>query len=136
MFKHIMVPVDLRLPEPVTKALEQAIRMARSDGARLTLVSVYGGTPGDAPSGEAATKQVATLARDIGEALDTEVDGIAVYSVDVAVEVDALLAQTAEEIGADLVVVGSHAPRFLDYIFTSHAGKLAHHAKASVFVIR
>lgn len=136
MFKHIMIPVDLRLPEPVPKALELAIKLARADGARLTLVNVYGEQASDAPGGKAAVEMVEGLAKQIGADLGNPVDGIAVYSVDIAAEVDAILAKTAEEIGADLVVVGSHAPRLLDYIFSSHGGYLARHSEASVFVVR
>lgn len=136
MFKHIMIPVDLRLSDPVPKALQLAINLARQEAAQLTLVNVYGEVASDAPEGQEATKMLADLARDIGEGLGREVDGIAVYSTDIAAEVDKILAVTAQDIDADLVVVGSHAPRLLDYIFTSHAGHLALHSKASVFVVR
>ncbi|EBA17245.1 hypothetical protein RSK20926_05902 [Roseobacter sp. SK209-2-6] len=136
MFKHIMIPVDLRLPDPVPKALKLAIKFARTDGARLTLVNVYGEQASDAPGGKAAEEMVAVLAREIGAGLGNPVDGIAIYSVDIAAEVDSILAKTAEEIEADLVVVGSHAPRLLDYIFSSHGGYLVRHSKASVFVVR
>ena len=50
--------------------------------------------------------------------------------------VDGDLMRAAEEIGADLIVVGTHAPRITDYIFSSHAGYLAKHASVSVFVVR
>lgn len=136
MFKHIMIPVDLRLVDPVPKALELAIDMAQRNKARLTLINVYGDIASDAPEGEAASEMIAELAREIGKRLDGEVVGKAVHSMDIAAEVDGILAKTADEIGADLVVVGSHAPRLLDYVFTSHAGHLARHAQASVFVVR
>lgn len=141
MFKHILVPVDLRLPDPVSKALDLAMELARIEGARLTLVNVYGGTPEETYSHGAAQEVMTSLARKIeskiaGKAGGVKVEGITVHSNDVAAEVDGILARTVDKTGADLVIAGSHAPRLLDYITTSHAGYLVRHSKASVFVVR
>ncbi|MBE1285866.1 MAG: universal stress protein [Rhodobacteraceae bacterium] len=137
MFSHIMVPVDLHMTEPVSKALDVAVDMARTYGARVTLVNVTGDMVTAAPHGEAqaadALGQVAErLADKAGIAVHTKV----VFSHDVPAEVNAILRETAETLGADLVVVGSHAPRFMDYLFSSHAGSLASHSSVSVFVVR
>jgi len=141
MFKHILVPVDLRLPDPVSKALDVAMEMARIEGARLTLVNVSGGFAEETYSHDPAEGVITSLAKKIEDKIaeraeGVKVDGITVHSNDVAVEVDNILARTVEESGADLVIAGSHAPRLLDYIFSSHAGYLVRHSKASVFVVR
>ena len=39
-------------------------------------------------------------------------------------------------LGADLVVMATHVPNLTDYIWASHGGHLASHAKASVFLVR
>ena len=44
--------------------------------------------------------------------------------------------EAAEELGADLVVMATHVPNLTDYIWASHGGHLASHAKASVFLVR
>jgi nucleotide-binding universal stress UspA family protein len=41
-----------------------------------------------------------------------------------------------DKIGADLVVMASHKPGFLEHIFSSHGGYIAQHATCSVFVVR
>ncbi|MEX0304745.1 MAG: universal stress protein [Leisingera sp.] len=141
MFKHIMVPIDLRLPDPVPKAMDVAMEMARIEGARLTLVNVTGAHTDETLDGGDAADVVVSLARRVEEKIaerteGVKVEGISVHSNDVAAEVDSILARTVEEIGADLVVVGSHAPRLMDYIFSSHGNYLVRHSKASVFVVR
>jgi len=43
---------------------------------------------------------------------------------------------TIDEIGADLVVMQSHLPGLVDYVWPSNGGKIAGHSRASVFVVR
>ena len=38
--------------------------------------------------------------------------------------------------GPDLVVIASHVPNVLDYVWPSNGGKVAERAKCSVFVVR
>ncbi len=137
MFSHIMIPVDLHLPPEVHKAVAVAGEVAKWQNARVTLVSVTGTQPGDVTASDASiAKDLAALADDLSAKSGAEVGTKNIHSVDVAVEVDGDLTRAAEEIGADLIVVGTHAPRITDYIFSSHAGYLAKHAKVSVFVVR
>ncbi|WP_170333793.1 universal stress protein [Ruegeria arenilitoris] len=137
MFNHIMLPVDLHLPPEVRKAQEVATQIAKWQGARITVVSVTGTQPGDPVQTDATTNQMLTaFAEQVAADSGAQVDSRNIHSVDVAVEVDGDLTRTAEEIGADLIVVGTHAPRITDYIFSSHAGYLAKHAKVSVLVVR
>ena len=42
----------------------------------------------------------------------------------------------ADEIGADLIVVGSHRPTMATYLLGSNAASIVRHAKCSVLVIR
>lgn len=137
MYNHIMIPVDLHMPPEVQKATAVATEIAKWQNAKVTLVSVTGMQPGEAlQTEEAIAESLSVLADEIGKLSGTEVETRNIHSVDVAAEVDGDLAKAAEEIGADLIVVGTHAPRITDYIFTSHAGKLAQHSKMSVFVVR
>ncbi len=137
MYNHIMIPVDLHMPPEVQKAIAVAAEIAKWQSAKVTLVSVTGMQPGEAlRTDEAIAESLSALADEIGKLSGIEVEMRNIHSVDVAAEVDGDLAKAAEEIGADLIVVGTHAPRITDYIFTSHAGKLAQHSKMSVFVVR
>ncbi len=134
MFKHIMIPIDLHMPPEVQKATEVASEMAKWQGAKITVVSVSGTDP--AQSDNAVDAQLAEIASALAAQSGAQVNTHNIHSVDVAIEVDRDLTSAAEEIGADLIVVGTHTPRITDYILSSHAGYLAKHAKVSVFVVR
>ncbi|NVO57514.1 universal stress protein [Rhodobacteraceae bacterium B1Z28] len=137
MFKHIMLPVDLHLPPEIRKAADAAAQIAKWQGAQITIVSVTGSQPGDPTQSDSGINtEISALADQLADASGAQVTFRNIHSVDVAAEVDGDLTRAAEEIGADLIVVGTHAPRITDYIFSSHAGYLAKHAKMSVFVVR
>src|SRR3546814_11342159 len=57
----------------------------------------------------------------------------AITSPDPAIDLDERLGREAHEIGADLIVMGSHVPGFAEHLFASNAGYLASHAEISVF---
>jgi nucleotide-binding universal stress UspA family protein len=78
------------------------------------------------------------FAREQGERLDVETSGIVVFSNDVAVELDEKLLETADRIGADLIVMASHIPGVADHLHLigSNAAYIVRHAKTSVFVVR
>lgn len=137
MFKHIMLPVDRHLPPEVRKAADVAAQVAKWQGAKITLVSVAGAHMGESSETEAEIdKDLAEFTEQLAAESGSDVSMRKIHSVDVAAEVDSDLTRAAEEIGADLVIVGTHAPRITDYIFSSHAGYLAKHASMSVFVVR
>ncbi|WP_171130608.1 MULTISPECIES: universal stress protein [unclassified Ruegeria] len=137
MFSHIMLPVDRNLPPEVRKAADIAAEMAKWQHAKITLVSVSGVHMGTASKSEAEfDAELAAFTENLATNSGAEVIVRKIHSVDVAAEVDRDLTRTAEEINADLIVVGTHAPRITDYIFSSHAGYLAKHAKMSVLAVR
>ena len=132
MFNHIMIPVDLHLPPETRKASDVAAQIAKWQNAKITVVSVSG-TQAITPT---RSKEVQEFVDQLSQSSGVEVDVRNIHSVDVAVEMDSDLKRVAEEIGADLIVAGTHAPRITDHIFSSHAGYLAKHASMSVFVVR
>ncbi|MEW2918162.1 universal stress protein [Ruegeria sp. ANG10] len=137
MFTHIMFPVDLHLPPEARKAANVAAEVAKWQSAKITVVSVTGTQPGDPVQTDASVNEdLRAFADQLAKNSGAEVAFRNIHSVDVAAEVDGDLMRAAEDIGADLIVVGTHAPRITDYIFSSHAGYLANHAKVSVFVVR
>ncbi len=132
MFNHIMIPVDSDLPPETRKASDVAAQIAKWQNAKITVVSVSGSQSSNPPQSDAVREFVEHLS----QSSETEVAVRNVHSVDVAAEMDSDLKHVAEEIGADLIVAGTHAPRITDHIFSSHAGYLAKHASMSVFVVR
>ena len=137
MFNNIMVPVDLAHADSLQQAITVACDMAKAYSSSLHFVAVTGSGPSPAARNpEEFTEKLQALAAKWASQSGVKIDTKTIVSNDVAVELDASLRQACEELGADLVIVGSHVPGFADYVVRSHGGSLASHAKVSVFVIR
>ncbi|WP_319412769.1 universal stress protein [uncultured Cohaesibacter sp.] len=44
--------------------------------------------------------------------------------------------ETAEQAGADLIVIGAHKPELSDYLIGPNAARVVRHSKCSVYVVR
>ncbi len=136
MFKHIMVPVDLAHEGQLDRALKVAADLAEHYGARVTYVGVT--TP--QPSSVAHTPQefaekLARFAAAQGETLGVAEPGShPIVSHDPTVDLDKTLVDAVDELGADLVVMGSHIPRHFELRnHGAHLAALTHH---SVMLVR
>jgi nucleotide-binding universal stress UspA family protein len=145
MFKSIVVGTDGS--ETATKAVRQAVELAKSIGARVQLVSAYEPVPAQRLSEERREApddvQWAISPR---EDVDARLEDAAAIAREHAVDVevysrqgdpaDAIL-DVAEEQQADLIIVGNKgmtgARRFL---LGSVPNKISHHAPCSVLIIR
>ncbi|SON55349.1 Universal stress protein F [Hartmannibacter diazotrophicus] len=137
MFKKIMIPVDLRHTPSMGKALNIAAELAKSNNATVTYVGVTSPEPGELGHNPAEysekLKQFAAAQADAhGHSAQTHM----IVANDPAIDLDSQLTQAAEETGADLVVMATHIPNVTDYVWSSHGGYLANHARASVFLVR
>lgn len=137
MFKRIMAPVDLAHVERLGGALACAADLSKHYGAPITYVGVTSSAPSKlAHNPEEFAQKLQAFAE--GEAHKHGVDATAHAAIahDPTTEVDDALMRAIEETGADLVVMASHVPDVIDYIWPSNGGKLAEHAKCSVMVVR
>lgn len=139
-YKHILLATDLSGQSNLTG--KRAREIADESKARLSVVYVmehspvaYGGEysiPIDANLEESLEKKakdsLAKLGSKFGIALNDQ--HLASGSVKLAV------IDTAEEIKADLIVVGTHSHHGLDVILGSRASAILSHAKCDVLVIR
>lgn len=137
MFKRIMTPVDLAHVERLGTALDCAADLAKHYGAPIVYVGVTSSAPsklGHNP--EEYGQKLATFAK--SEAAKHGIEALAHTAVshDPTAEIDDALMRAIGETGADLVVMASHVPNVMDYIWPSNGGKLAEHAKCSVMVVR
>ena len=137
MFKRIMAPVDLAHSEKLRRALDCAADLAKHYNASITYVGVTSPLP--SPLGhnpEEFSEKLEAFAQ--GEAAKHGVEATAHTSIahDPTTEVDDALMRAIDETGADLVVMASHVPDVIDYIWPSNGGKLAEHAACSVMVVR
>ena len=134
MYKTILVPIDLSHPEPGRKTLQLAKSMAGAD-SRIALLSVLPEIPtfaaGELPEGmlernlKIARSELEKFGKDSGA--ETEVR----YG-----HTPTAILEYATEIGADLIIIGSHRPGFQDYFLGSTAARVVRHAQCAVLVDR
>ena len=137
MFNAIMVPVDLRHPSALNKTLEVAANLAKIDGASVTYLGVTSPEPGElGHNPKEYEERLQSFAAAQGEIYGISAGAHMVVANDPAIDLDKKLVEAVEEIGADLVVMATHIPNVTNYIWASHGGNLANHAKASVFLVR
>lgn len=140
MYKNIAVPVDLAHTERLAKAIDTASDLGRHYGAQVTYIGVTASTPG--AQGHNPAEYEATLKAFAAEQGSMHGHGVHVHVVvshDPAANLDSDLLAAVDEIGADLVVMASHAPGVADHfwhLWPSHGGAMASQSKASVFVVR
>jgi nucleotide-binding universal stress UspA family protein len=124
--------------------LDAAVVLARGYGARIVVIRAVGLSP-EVPQDFYKTTDGTVLdalcihARQEIEARISRIppELLAVEGVEIVVGVpwDAVC-QVARRIRADLVVIGSHGYRGLDYLLGTTAAKVVNHAPCSVLVVR
>ena len=145
MFTRIVVGTDGS--ETAAEAVRQATDLARLAAAQLTIVSAYApvsqrrveGEQQDLPADvqhEIGPREDVNLILDAAAA-EAKKEGIEVQTHPVEGDPAEAILKVAEEIGADLIVVGNKgmtgARRFL---LGSVPNKVSHHAPCSVIIVR
>jgi nucleotide-binding universal stress UspA family protein len=145
VFTRIVVGTDGS--ETAAEAVRQAADLAKLAGAQLTIVSAYEpvsqrrveGEQLDVPADvqhEIGPREDVNLILD-GAAAEAKKAGIEVQTHPVEADPAEAILNVAEEIGADLIVVGNKgmtgARRFL---LGSVPNKVSHHAPCSVIIVR
>lgn len=137
MYDRIMVPVDLAHLGALKRTLQVAADMASHYGAEVCYVSVTPGTPGRVARSPAEYEEkLKAFAEAQGQQHGRPVSTKVYVSADPVADLDDLLVRAVGEVGADLVVMGTHLPRKLDAIMPSHGGKVARQTDVSVFLVR
>ncbi|MDH3666620.1 MAG: universal stress protein [Paracoccaceae bacterium] len=137
MYKKIMIPVDLAHVERLEKALATAADLSRHYGIPVCYVGVAPNTPGPlAHNPSEFAQKLEAFGAEQAAARGLEATTKAYASHDPTTDLDDTLLSAVEETGADLVVMASHIPDIVDYVWPSNGGKIASHSDASVFVVR
>ena len=141
MFRSIVVGTDGS--ERADKAVQEALDLARSQGARLHLVAAiseherhWESLQSTARVQPVDMRQVAeqVLAREAGEAQAAGVETD--WSAREGDPAEAIL-QAAEDVGADLIVLGNKGMSgTMRFVLGSVPNKVSHHARCSVLVVR
>ncbi len=137
MFSRILVPVDLSHLDRLEKALNVAAREAQSHDASVIYMGVTEEAPGAvARNPKEYARKLEAFVADQVDAHGVTAEALCVVSNDPATEINKLILKSAQDAGADLVVMAGHSPRMLDWIMPSHGGWVAEHSTISVFVVR
>lgn len=137
MFKKIMVPVDLAHLSVIEPSLEAAADMASFYKAEVCYVGVTAVTPGSvARTPEEYAGKLEAFAQERGRIHGQPVSSRMIQRVDPSADLVDTLTQAVESIGADLVVMPTHAPRNLDIVMPANGSQLAAKTDASVFLVR
>jgi nucleotide-binding universal stress UspA family protein len=140
MYRSIVVPVDLAEPDLSRHAIDRAVALAKLSEGRITLVNVVPMMPVmmlDTVPVSYET-EVADKSRIAMEELARGV-GLPPGRVSSVVRIGGVyheVLEVATEIGADLIVVGSHRPAMATYLLGSNATAIVRHATSSVLVVR
>lgn len=141
MYKTILLAIDMNEPSSWEKALPVALEQARSGGGKLHIMTVvpdFGMAivgsffPADYEK-QALAEADTTLAGFIGEKVPGEIE--TAHSVGHGTIYKEVLV-TADDIGADLIVMASHRPAQSDYLLGPNAARVVRHATCSVLVVR
>ncbi|MBV7379620.1 universal stress protein [Maritimibacter dapengensis] len=137
MFQHILVPIDLSHLDGLKHARKVAGDLAQLYGSDITYVGVGADTPGAlGKNPEQFGKKLSEFASSEAASTGAKSGSHPVICNDPTTELDDALLKAVGEVGADLVVMQSHVPGLVDYIWPSNGGKIAGHAKCSVMVVR
>jgi universal stress protein A len=142
-YKHVLAAVDLS--DEANQVLREAKQVAEEHGAKLSIISVvkpltqvYGGldmaayTQASVNFEREAQAQALEKLRVVGAEL-----GVAADDVVAAIGAPApQVVDSAKDLGADLIVIGSHGKHGLGLLLGSTANGVLHHAECDVLTIR
>lgn len=133
MLEKILLPIDLTSPDAWRPAIDAAIDLARHHRATLAVLWVV--EPVDADPGALTETYLPALHEFVAERLP---DDLVVEAHVRAAWGDPVreICNAAVEIGADLIVMGSHAPQLDEELDHSNAASVALRASCSVYVVR
>jgi nucleotide-binding universal stress UspA family protein len=135
MYKSILIPVGLDHVPIVPRKLELARHML-AQGGRITLVTVL-----EQVSGFVAEFVTVKSENHLVQKIQQKLEEVAGGADDIACEVivgkpRAQIPKYAENIGADLIIVGSHKTGPQSFPLGSTAGSVVQRAPCSVMVMR
>ena len=145
MYNTILVPIDVTEDSLTSMLIPHVNSLQKLNNATVHFLAVtapisnylrYGGTilPGDFPDD---AKQVEIILKELNEKVklfSIPEDKVRVKATIGSVK-DEILA-TAEDINADIILLGSRRPSMSTYLLGSNAASVVRYAKISVLVVR
>lgn len=145
MYKTILVPIDLDEDTLISLAAKHVEDLAEQNDVRIHFVSVipsyqYAATLSFAFTmdalDESKVKDIAlTTLKGIVSKFNISEDRIEHHIISGGTPKDQIL-KLAENLNADLIIIGSNRPSIATYLIGSNAAAIVRHAKCSVLVAR
>ncbi len=137
MYQSIMVPVDLAHLDALEKPLTVAADMAHHYNAQLCYVGVTTSQPSSvARTPEEYEQKLRTFAQEHAPDNGQPPTARVYNSHDPVADLDDILLKAIDDVGADLVVMGTHLRHHIDAIMPANGSKVASHTNVSVFLVR
>ncbi|WP_283125480.1 universal stress protein [Providencia stuartii] len=145
MYKTILVPLDVTEDALTDLVIPHVEAIQKLNNANVHFLAVtapisnylrYGGTilPGDFPDDEKQAEIILNELKEKVKRFSLPADKIHVTSSVGSVKDEIL--SIAEEINADIILIGSRHPSMSTYLLGSNAASVVRYAKTSVLVIR
>lgn len=137
MFRKVVFPVDLTHIDHLKQALKVAIDLTTHYAAEICFVGVTGNAPSSiARNPEEFQRKLHAFAQEQSAAHGLKTSSKACVAHDPSTETDAMLLAAIRDVEGDLVVMQTHTPGLLDYVWAGHGDTIAGHSEASVFLVR
>ncbi|WP_456385583.1 universal stress protein [Profundibacter sp.] len=135
MYKNILVPVALDHEHDTAEAMRVA-QSLRSDGGKITLLSVVESIPGYVasylPKGQQEKNRAEIETNLKADASDAE----GVESKVITGHAGGSIVDYAKDHGADLIIIASHKPGLQDFFLGSTAARVVRYSQCAVHVLR
>jgi len=133
MLRKILLPIDPTVADAWQKAIDTAVDLSRRYQATLAVLWVAPPVESDpvAFSDIHLPALEAVAAERLPDDIETELHLRADWG-----DPDREICNVADELGVDLIVMGTHQPHGGDDIDESNAANVVLHAKCSVYVVR
>lgn len=129
--KNVLLPVDVAKAESWKKSVDIAAEIAKREDATLHVLWVVPEIEWDLNKHPEDNEP--KLREYMAKALP---DGLETKPMIRAGSAHREIRAAADEIGADLIVMGSHDPKLRDSVIGSNASNVALHSNCSVYVVR
>jgi len=141
MSKRFLCAIDLTHEDDAKALLTEAGRLARLEGAALSVVTVlpdYGSTFVGSFFKQGTLKNASESAQEALHQMERELlsDLAPVQSIVVVGSAYEKVLEAAETVSADLVIVGAHKPDFATRVIGPNAARIPRYAQTSVLVVR
>ncbi|HHE6468178.1 TPA: universal stress protein [Providencia rettgeri] len=142
MYKTILVPIDLTEDELTSKAVRHAVNLAKQSSAKIHLIHVLPISSaiinayalGYMEIKDRATVKAEEDMKMLMDSIDLPHDAVS-YTITFGSPRDEVI-NTAKDINADIIVIGSRRPNITTHLLGSTAAGIVRYAETSVLVVR